>query len=136
MLLPGVKRSRAVQALIAVSCTRSSAKSGRPQRPRANARRCGSTARSSCLNASSLSASVPSVALMFCAVELLEQVVKAVGQGLVRDGVVEVPQALGPARFLHVPGLGRTWGPLPVIHSLWLTQRELHLAIACFLPIQ
>jgi hypothetical protein len=71
---------------------------------------------------------------MLCPIELLEQVVKAVGQGFVHDGIVELPQAVGPTRLLPGAGAGRTaWSSLAVIHSLWLTQNELHLATPYFL---
>jgi hypothetical protein len=74
---------------------------------------------------------------MLCPIELLQQVVKAVGQGFVHDGVVELLQAIRPTRLPDGAGTGRpTWLSLPVIHSRWLTQNELHLARPYFLPIQ
>jgi hypothetical protein len=74
---------------------------------------------------------------MLCPIELLQQVVKAVGQRLVHDGIVELPQAVSPTRLFGAPGTGRpAWLSLPVIHSRWLTQNELHLARPYFLPIQ
>jgi hypothetical protein len=70
-------------------------------------------------------------------IELLQQVVKAVGQGLVHDGIVELSQAFRPTRLFGATGMGRTaWRSLTVIHSPWLTQNELHHARPYFLPIR
>src|SRR5262245_6866323 len=106
MLVPGVKRSRALQAFIAASWTRSSAKSGRPERPRAKARKWGSVSSNSRLKSSSSKVPVgPS--LMAAPVQLLEQVVEAVGQGLLEHRIVELPQTVRPTRLIALAAARR-----------------------------
>src|SRR5688500_14666299 len=101
MLVPGSKRSCAAQALSRVSWTRSSARSGRPQSPRANARKCGMTPVSSRLK---LTASAALRSSVIRAVELVQQLAERIRKGFLDDRIVEPAQARSPVgRRLTAP---------------------------------
>src|ERR1043166_4465994 len=103
MLVPGSNRSCAAQALSSVSCTRSSARSGLPQRPRAKARKCGMTAVNSRLKTA---AGDERSASGITIVELVQQLGEAVGERFLDDGIIESTEASRPVGVLVLSSHG------------------------------
>src|SRR5207245_1417018 len=97
-LVPSTKEPRLLQALTSVSCTRSSARSGLPQRDTANARRLGMTAMRSAFILALAAAGGPSLNLSILqrrirrGLKLAEQVEKAIRHRFVQHVVIEIAQ--------------------------------------------